>query len=98
PWIFRAIERRMTTGADPEPPSPEERLRVILEHLALQLEDKAPPVGVYEFRRHLSCYVKGLPGSSVFRSWANRVGSPEELEAGLRRYFEEDLVGTAYGS
>lgn len=98
PWIFRAIERRMTTGADPEPPSPEERLCVILEHLALQLEDKAPPVGVYEFRRHLSCYVKGLPGSSVFRSWANRVGSPEELEAGLRRYFEEDLVGTAYGS
>ena len=30
-------------------------------HLALSLQYKGEPRGIYEMRRHLSCYFKGLP-------------------------------------
>jgi nifR3 family TIM-barrel protein len=98
PWIFREVAHRMKHGEDCPPPSFSERLRVVLEHLALQLEEKPLPAGIHEFRRHLTCYVRGLPGSSAFRSWANRVESKAELEEGLRKYFGEELIGAAHGA
>lgn len=97
PWIFREIRDR-AAGRAYAPPSPPERLRTILDHLAMQIEDRGVLLGIREFRRHLSCYVKGLPGSAAFRAWANRVESPGELEEGLDGYFSKVAVGVAHGS
>ncbi|MFH1679421.1 MAG: tRNA dihydrouridine synthase DusB [Candidatus Eisenbacteria bacterium] len=97
PWVFREVRHRLLRGVDAPPPSPEERLRMIREHLALHIEDRGLFVGIREFRRHLSCYVRGLPGSAAFRSWANAVESREELEGGLGRFFDGLSPEAAHG-
>ena len=48
--------------ASPMPPlSVAERVDLARRHLALSLQYKGEPRGIYEMRRHLSCYFKGLP-------------------------------------
>ena len=60
PWIFTEIRHLLDTG-EPLPPM-DVRARVALakRHFALSLQYKGPVTGVYEMRRHLSCYFKGL--------------------------------------
>ena len=43
------------------PLSVAERVDLARRHLALSLQYKGEPRGIYEMRRHLSCYFKGLP-------------------------------------
>ena len=61
PWIFREIKHYLATGELLPPPSVRERVALSLRHFDLSLEMKGPKRGVYEMRRHLSCYFKGLP-------------------------------------
>ncbi len=61
PWIFREIKYFLEHG-DPMPPlSVPEKVALARRHLALSLALKGEPRGIYEMRRHLSCYFKGLP-------------------------------------
>ncbi|MFH1279413.1 MAG: tRNA dihydrouridine synthase DusB [Candidatus Eisenbacteria bacterium] len=94
PWIFRSI----ADGEDAGEPDAAGRLRTILDHLALQIEDRGPVVGIREFRRHLSCYVRGFPGSAAFRNRANRIESREELEESVSGFFGRLAAGAAHGS
>lgn len=61
PWIFREIRHYLETGEPMEELSIREKVGLARRHLALSLEAKGEPRGVYEMRRHLSCYFKGLP-------------------------------------
>ena len=38
-----------------------DRVALAKRHMGLSLDLKGPVTGVYEMRRHLSCYFKGLP-------------------------------------
>ena len=38
-----------------------ERVELAKRHLGLSLALKGEPRGIFEMRRHLSCYFKGLP-------------------------------------
>lgn len=61
PWIFREIRYYLEHG-EPMPPLPvSEKVDIALRHLGLSLEHKGEPRGIYEMRRHLSSYFKGLP-------------------------------------
>ena len=61
PWIFREIKHYLQTGEEMAPLSVGEKVALAKRHLALSLEAKGEPRGIYEMRRHLSCYFKGLP-------------------------------------
>ena len=61
PWIFREIKYYLEHGEPMPPLSVEERVELARRHLALSLRYKGEPRGIYEMRRHLSCYFKGLP-------------------------------------
>lgn len=61
PWIFREIKHYLNTGEDMPEPGVEEKVELAKRHLALSLAMKGEPRGIYEMRRHLSCYFKGLP-------------------------------------
>ena len=47
--------------AEPFEISVRERVAIARRHLALSLAEKGEPRGIFEMRRHLSCYFKGLP-------------------------------------
>ena len=61
PWIFREIRHYLDTGELLPPLSVGERVSLAKRHLALSIELKGESRGVFEMRRHLSCYFKGLP-------------------------------------
>lgn len=61
PWIFREIKHYLNMGEDMPEPGVEEKVELAKRHLALSLAMKGEPRGIYEMRRHLSCYFKGLP-------------------------------------
>ena len=60
PWIFREIRHYLDTGEEMPPMSVNDRVALARRHLQLSLDLKGEPRGVFEMRRHLSCYFKGL--------------------------------------
>ena len=61
PWIFREIKHYLQHGEEMPPLSVAEKVELARRHLSLSLAEKGTPRGIYEMRRHLSCYFKGLP-------------------------------------
>ena len=62
PWIFREIKYFLEHGEPMPPLTVSEKVALARRHLALSLALKGEPRGIYEMRRHMSCYFKGLPG------------------------------------
>lgn len=67
--------------------SKEERLKIILKHLALLTEEKGEKVAVKEMRKHIAHYVKNLPNATDLRQEVNIIESKELLEKTLRKFF-----------
>ena len=61
PWIFREIKYYLEHGEPMPDLTVSEKVALARRHLALSLKYKGEPRGIYEMRRHLSCYFKGLP-------------------------------------
>jgi tRNA-dihydrouridine synthase B len=61
PWIFRNIKHFLDTGELLPEPSLAEKADLALLHLDKSLEYKEGARAIYEMRRHLSNYFKGLP-------------------------------------
>jgi tRNA-dihydrouridine synthase B len=61
PWIFRDIKHYLNTGELLLEPSVDEKADLALLHLDKSLEYKEGKRAIFEMRRHLSNYFKGLP-------------------------------------
>jgi tRNA-dihydrouridine synthase B len=61
PWIFRSIRHYLSTGELLPEPAVAEKADLALLHLDKSLEYKEGKRAIYEMRRHLSNYFKGLP-------------------------------------
>lgn len=84
PWIFNEI----INGEDSKDISNEEKLRVILKHIDLEIQEKGEITGIREMRKHIGWYIKNGKDASKFRAKANTIENREELEACLREYFK----------
>lgn len=60
PWIFNHIKHYLNTGDHAEPLTIGEKVELAKMHFRKSVEVKGERVGVYEMRRHLSNYFKGL--------------------------------------
>ena len=81
PWIFREIKHFLQTGKELPPLSVRDRVALARRHLALSLAVKGAPRGIFEMRRHLSCYFRGLPDFRETRMKMVTTLSVEELDA-----------------
>ncbi len=61
PWIFRDIRHYLNTGEILPEPLVSEKADLALFHIDKSLEFKEGKRAIYEMRRHLSNYFKGLP-------------------------------------
>jgi nifR3 family TIM-barrel protein len=61
PWIFRDIRHYLDSGELLPEPSVNEKTEIALLHLDKSLEFKEGKRAIFEMRRHLSNYFKGLP-------------------------------------
>jgi tRNA-dihydrouridine synthase B len=67
PWIFREARSLLDRGIELAPPSIEDRLALCREHLIANVEERSEPFGVRVTRRHLTGYLRGLPGAAAIR-------------------------------
>lgn len=89
PWIFKEIRHYLDTGTMMEPLSVEEKVALAKRHFALSLDYKGQNRGIYEMRRHLSCYFKGLPEFKETRMKLVTSMDPDEI-MGLLDYVAEN--------
>jgi tRNA-dihydrouridine synthase B len=71
PWIFREARARLAGHADPAPPTARDRIALCRAHLIANVEVRGEPFGVHCTRRHLSGYLRGLPGAASLRQQLN---------------------------
>lgn len=67
PWIFREARALLDHGARMPSPSADERLGLCRAHLLANTEARGELHGVRVTRRHLSGYLRGLPGAAALR-------------------------------
>ncbi len=75
PWIFREARALLDRGVERAPPTAEERIALCREHLVANVARRGEPFGVHCTRRHLTGYLKGLPGAAALRQELNRCES-----------------------
>ena len=61
PWIFRDIRHYLETGELLPEPTVNEKVDIALFHIGKSIEYKSGHRAIFEMRRHLSNYFKGLP-------------------------------------
>ena len=91
PWIFREVKHYLQTGELLPQPSVIERVQIAKHHLLKSVEIKGDKVGVFEMRRHLTNYFKGIPD---FKSYRMKLVTEMDVQTILDTL---DLVGERFG-
>ncbi|MBO7643595.1 MAG: tRNA dihydrouridine synthase DusB [Bacteroidales bacterium] len=81
PWIFKEIRQYLDTGIPAAPMPVAERVALAKRHFDLSLHYKGEKRGIFEMRRHLSCYFKGLPDFKSTRMRLVTSTDPEEIRS-----------------
>ena len=83
PWFFREVKHFFATGEKLSPPTMEEKLTVIRQHLRASIAWKGEKLGIFEMRRHYANYLKGIPHIKSLRTQLVTIGTLSEIEAVL---------------
>lgn len=89
PFIFREIASQLR-GEAYVPPTLEEKMHVMLEHirLILELSEKCEELAMHEARKHAAWYMNGYYGSAKFRGRCYQLSSYAEAEALADEFIE----------
>ncbi|MBQ3611378.1 MAG: tRNA dihydrouridine synthase DusB [Firmicutes bacterium] len=83
PWIFRDATALWKGEELPEAPTDEERIKMLLKHLDLIIEDKGERIAVREIRKHVGWYIKGMHGAAAFRREVNGIDDADVMRAAI---------------
>ena len=95
PWIFNEIKHFLQTGETLAPPTIQQRIEVIKQHLYKSVEWKGEVLGVLEMRRHYTNYLKGFPNIKEFRQRLvslNAVNQIDEVLEEIENQYSKNLV------
>lgn len=79
PFLFRETVELLTNGTILSPPTFAERMDVAAQHLELAIKFKGERIAVREMRKHLSWYIKGMPGAAKIRILINQADTRAEM-------------------
>ena len=79
PWIFKEVKHYLETGELLPPPDVSERVHVASEHLKASMEYKGERKGLFEMRKFLSNYFKGLSHFKTMKIKIMTEEDPKEL-------------------
>jgi nifR3 family TIM-barrel protein len=89
PWmLYRTIEY-LQSGTLPDEPSFQEKLEIALLHLDRLIALKGEAVAVKEMRKHMSWYLKGMPGAARIKDKIMEQTQRAPLEQLLSDYIQE---------
>lgn len=80
PWLFEQIKAYFDTGEIIPEPTLDERLKVMLRHARMIVDDKGERLGMKEARKNVSWYIKGLHNAAAFRNACGGLMTYNDLE------------------
>ncbi|MDO4746608.1 MAG: tRNA dihydrouridine synthase DusB [Bacillota bacterium] len=83
PWIFRDATALWKGEELPEAPTEEEKIRTLIKHLEMIIEDKGEHIAVREIRKHVGWYIKGMHGAAAFRREVNGIDDAAAMKAAI---------------
>jgi len=86
PWIFSRTEQYLATGELAPEPTFQEKIETAIRHLRLSVAVKGERNGVWEMRRHLGAYIKGMRHAASVRKQLMTEDDPEKVVAILRHF------------
>ncbi len=81
PWIFNELNHFFATGEILPPPTIEEKMAVMVEHMELACRYKGQRIALREGRKHTSWYMKGLKGAAAFRRSFGQIVTMDDVRA-----------------
>lgn len=85
PWFFKTLKEYFEKGIIIESPSPEQRLKIMADHIELVCKYKGEKMGMLQSRKQISWYLKGFRGAAAFRNEAGRVCTLDDMYALIDR-------------
>ena len=64
------------------------KLKIILEHLDLVIQEKGEYTAVREMRKHIAWYIKGQKDATKIRERINEIEDKDELRQVLIEYYQ----------
>ena len=92
PWLFRENNAYLRDGTVVPPPLLEEKMSVMLKHIAKMIEYKGEYTAMREARRHAAYYTKGLRGGAKFRAEMSGLETYAQLREITFRIVKENQV------
>lgn len=89
PWIFNEIKHFLQTGTHLPPPTIQQRVEVIRQHLHQSVSWKGLKPGINEMRRHYTNYLRGLPNIREYRTKLVTLPTVEEIDAVLNEIISQ---------
>ncbi len=88
PWIFREINAWLNDLRPMFPPSPAEKVTVILRHIQAMCDYKDEEIAMREARKHVGWYMKGFKNAAELRREAGYLKTYEELIELTKKAYE----------
>jgi len=85
PWIFKEIISYLEDEKIIEKPDINEKIGLILRHLDLAVKYKGEYVAIREMRKHISWYLKGIPGAAKIKESINQEQKLENVKKILNK-------------
>jgi len=91
PWLYAGI-RSVLAGKTPKEPSFEEKKKVLLEHIRLEVKYEGEKKGILHSRKIAAWYFKGCPHVALFRNRINQASSLKEIFSLIEDFEGEDAA------
>ena len=88
PWIFREINAWLNDLRPMFPPSPAEKVTVILRHIQAMCDYKGEEIAMREARKHVGWYMKGFKNAAELRREAGYLKTYDELIELTKKAYE----------
>jgi tRNA-dihydrouridine synthase B len=89
PWLFRDCNHYIKTREVLPQITLDEKLLLILDHLAMSLKEYGEIFALKEMKKHVCWYTRNLPDAEKFRESLFKVINCSELKTLLQSYFEK---------
>jgi len=86
PWIFKRINHYLSSGTILPEPRPSEKLDVCISQFKMMTQDYPERSAVFEARKHIGWYTKGIPQGAQFRNKVFHLTDKNAVEQALIDY------------
>jgi tRNA-dihydrouridine synthase B len=89
PWIFSQTLSILNGGVEPDPPTARDKIETCMRQFVMAVDWLGERKAIFEMRKHVSWYTKGLPGGSKLRNTIFRLNRLEDVKNCLIEFLKQ---------